>query len=87
MWILCTSNTPSGCALRPISIAHLGESLLVANADSLVNDHESNEGLQPRYPRKKGRATRGKRVRLSSIPGSLFNPRITTHFEPREEIA
>jgi hypothetical protein len=79
MWILCTSSTPTlhpSAQLRPISIAHLGEPLLVANGDSLVNDHESNEGLQPRYPRKKGRATRGKRVRLSSIPGLFFNPRI-----------
>jgi hypothetical protein len=70
--------------LRPISIAHLGKSLLVANGDSLVNDHKSNEGLHPRYPRKKGRATHGKRVRLSSIPGSFFKPRITTHLEPWE---
>jgi hypothetical protein len=36
-------------------------------------------------PGKKGRATRGKRVRLSSIPGSFFSAKITTHFESREE--
>ncbi len=83
-------STPRPCQsvlLRRISIAHLGELLLVANGESLVNDHESNDGLHPRYPRKKGRVTRGKRVRLSSIPGSFFNPRIATHFLPLEERA
>jgi len=54
-----TPRSYQSVRLRPISIAHLGEPLLVANGDSLVNDHESNDGLHPRYPRKKGRVTRG----------------------------
>jgi hypothetical protein len=73
--------------LRPISIAHLGEPLLVANGDSLVNDYVSNEGYTVDTPRKKGRAIRRKRARLSSIPGSFFNSKIATHFEPWEKRA
>jgi hypothetical protein len=52
-----------------------------------VNDYVSNEGYTVDTPRKKGRAIRGKRARLSSIPGSFFNSKIATHFEPWEKRA
>jgi len=49
-----TPRSYQSVRLRPISIAHLGEPLLVANGDSLVNDHQSNEGYTLDTPGKKG---------------------------------
>ena len=75
MWIPWNSSTPAlqpSALLRPISIAHLGEPLLVANGDSLVNDHESNEGLQPSIPQEEGTCDTREACPLIEYSGLFF---------------
>jgi hypothetical protein len=69
------SSTPTldpSALLRPISIAHLGESLLVANGDSLVNDHKSNEGLHPSIPQEEGTCDTREACPLIEYSGLFF---------------